>query len=301
MSEPNLTVRADPTGSVASVASVASADPAGVVEAASVATGWDCHVHVFDAAAPVRPGHYRPDHHPLEEIEALALAHGIGHLVLVQPSVYGQDHQVLLRALRRTPGRHRGVAVLGAQAGADELDALHAAGVRGIRVNRVSPAGHAGDPLPELQALAPQLHARGWHVQWYVHAAELPQLAQWQARTGLPFVLDHLAGMHAALPGSDPAWAALQALAAGGAWVKLSGWYRLGDAAPFDRLLPHIRRVAGLFGPRLVWGSDWPHTGLPEAALPAYASLLEPLRAALGEAALTPILRDNAHALYFND
>ena len=77
MSEPNLTVRADPTGSVASVASVASADPAGVVEAASVATGWDCHVHVFDAAAPVRPGHYRPDHHPLEEIEALALAHGI--------------------------------------------------------------------------------------------------------------------------------------------------------------------------------------------------------------------------------
>ena len=99
MSEPNLTVRADPTGSVASVASVASADPAGVVEAASVATGWDCHVHVFDAAAPVRPGHYRPDHHPLEEIEALALAHGIGHLVLVQPSVYGSDHAVLLRAL----------------------------------------------------------------------------------------------------------------------------------------------------------------------------------------------------------
>ena len=52
---------------------------------------------------------------------------------------------------------------------------------------------------------------------------------------------------------------------------------------------------------RLVWGSDWPHTGLAEAALPPYASLLEPLRAALGEAALTPILRDNAHALYFND
>ena len=31
--------------------------------------GWDCHVHVFDASAPVQGGHYQPAHQPLERIE----------------------------------------------------------------------------------------------------------------------------------------------------------------------------------------------------------------------------------------
>ena len=54
------------------------------------APGWDCHVRVFDEAAPV----------------------GVGHLVLVQPSVYGADNRVRMQALSVEPGRHRGVAVL---------------------------------------------------------------------------------------------------------------------------------------------------------------------------------------------
>jgi predicted TIM-barrel fold metal-dependent hydrolase len=268
---------------------------------AAADSGWDCHVHVFDAQAPVRAGHYTPAHHPLQAIEDLAATQGLQRLVLVQPSVYGDDHRVLLQALQQQPGRHRGVAVLPADVSEAQLDTLHAAGVRGVRFNRVSPAGHVGDPEADLQALAPRLRARGWHVQWYVHAAELPLLARWQQQTGLPFVLDHLAGLHAALPATDPAWDAARQLADGGAWVKLSGWYRLQAQGPFDALLPHIQRVATLFGPRLLWGSDWPHTGLPTAQLPAYAALLAPVRAALGDAALSTILRENARALYFHD
>ena len=34
-----------------------------------------------------------------------------------------------------------------------------------------------------------------------------------QAETGLPFVLDHLAGMHALLPAGDEAWSTLARLA----------------------------------------------------------------------------------------
>lgn len=264
--------------------------------------GWDCHVHVFDAAAPVRPGHYTPVHRPLADIEALAATQGLQRLVLVQPSVYGTDNTVMLQALRQQPGRHRGVAVLAADVSEAELDALHAAGVRGARFNCVSPAGHAGAIEHELLALAPRLHARGWHLQWYVHADALPQLVAWQARTRLPFVLDHLAGLHAglhpALPAAAPAWHAAQALADAGAWVKLSGWYRLGAAAPYLDLQDHLRRVAGLFGPRLLWGSDWPHTSFAPDALPAYGSLLIPVRAALGEAALTAITLDHARSLY---
>ena len=108
-----------------------------------VVDGWDCHVHVFDASQPVRDGHYRPVDRPLAQIEALALAHGVGHLVLVQPSVYGTDNSLLLRSLAVEPGRHRGVAVVDEDVSDAELDAMHAHGVRGVRFNLVSPVGES--------------------------------------------------------------------------------------------------------------------------------------------------------------
>jgi predicted TIM-barrel fold metal-dependent hydrolase len=261
-----------------------------------VATGWDCHVHVFEAGAPVRPGHYTPVAQALPTIEAEAAAQGIGHLVIVQPSVYGTDHQVLLRALRAGGGRHRGVAVVEPGVSEAELDALQAAGVCGVRFNLVSPAGHAGDPEADLVALAPRLRARGWHVQWYLPAVRLAGLVALQRRTGLLFVLDHLAGLR---PDSGPeAWAAAQALADGGAWLKLSGWYRLGAAAPYGALRPTIERAVAVFGAHTVWGSDWPHTAFSAAEMPPYAAMLEPAHRALGDLRCGQLLHEQARLLY---
>ncbi len=250
--------------------------------------GWDAHVHVFDEAAPVVPGHYRPDHHPLAEIEALAAAHGVGHLVFVQPSVYGTDNALLLRALAREPGRHRGVVVVDADIDEATLDAMHAAGVRGVRFNLVSPVGERATPAtPQARfaALAPKLRQRGWHVQWYVPREQLGTvLALHQGPgLGLPCVLDHLAGLRADTAPDDTAWPTLSALAGLGAWIKLSGWYRLGAAEPYTALQPLVERVVRLFGPRCVWGSDWPHTSFARAAMPTYASTWQPVVAALGE------------------
>jgi predicted TIM-barrel fold metal-dependent hydrolase len=264
-------------------------------------SGWDCHVHVFDAAAPVQPGHYVPAHRPLADIEALAAAHGVHHLVLVQPSVYGTGNGVMLRALRGANGRHRGVAVVDADVSDAALDELHAAGVRGVRFNLVSPVGHQGDAGDALRALAPRLRERGWHVQWYARAGDLARLAVLQDEAGLPFVLDHLAGLHAALPQGDPAWQAAAALAAGGAWIKLSGWYRLQAVEPYAALEPAIARAFELFGPHTLWGSDWPHTSFAPGASPAYDSTLAPVRRALGDATTARLLRDHAPALYMQD
>jgi predicted TIM-barrel fold metal-dependent hydrolase len=262
------------------------------------AAGWDCHVHVFDAAAPVRPGHYVPHHSPLAAIEQQARGQGIGHLVLVQPSVYGTDNAVMLRAMAATPGRHRGVAVVEAGITERELDRLHSAGVRGVRFNLVSPAGHDGDVAADLLRLAPRLRERGWHVQWYVPAHELPRLVMLQRHTGLCFVLDHLAGLGADIPETHPAWGAAQALAAVGAWIKLSGWYRLGATAPYTELLPHIRRAAALFGPRMVWGSDWPHTSFSPERLPPYESTLLCIRSVFDALQLEAVLHEQPSQLY---
>jgi predicted TIM-barrel fold metal-dependent hydrolase len=265
---------------------------------AVVASGWDCHVHVFEGGAVAAGAHYAPVARPLREIEAVAQTHGCGHLVLVQPSVYGTDNGVMLRALLGSEGRHRGVVVLHGDEEDAELDAMHAAGVRGVRFNLVSPVGSAAEAVPALlERLAPRVRARGWHVQWYVAPSSLPRLVELQRACGLPFVLDHLAGMTATQLDDAHAWDALRTLAQAGAWIKLSGWYRLAAVAPYEALQPVVQRVAELFGDRMVWGSDWPHTSFPPDALPAYGGVWAPVVRALGEEAVQK-LHDAGSALY---
>jgi predicted TIM-barrel fold metal-dependent hydrolase len=282
---------------------------AAALDVTTVAPGWDCHVHVFDATLAAAPGHYRPVHRPLAEIEALAAAHGVGHLVLVQPSVYGSDNSLLLQALAQDPGRHRGVVVLGADIAERDLETMHAAGVRGVRFNLVSPVGQrawtqgsSGEALVDarLEALAPRLALLRWHVQWYVRREQLGGVLARHRRPalhGVPCVLDHLGGIGADTDRDDPAWQALAALAALGAWVKLSGWYRLGATAPYAALRPLVQRIAALFGERVLWGSDWPHTSFAPEAMPEYASTWSPVVSALG-AAVAASLRQRRPAIY---
>jgi predicted TIM-barrel fold metal-dependent hydrolase len=91
----------------------------------------------------------------------------------------------------------------------------------------------------------------------------------------------------------DAAWHALAALAAGGAWVKLSGWYRLRAQPPYDTLHRHIEGVARLFGDRLVWASDWPHTSFAAGLAPPYAAQWQPVVDVLG-ARQAAAIRDEA-------
>jgi predicted TIM-barrel fold metal-dependent hydrolase len=271
------------------------------------ASGWDCHVHVFEgvtgagtgaAKGHYAPQHYAPQHYPLEAIESLAHNHGFGHLVLVQPSVYGTDNSVMLAALRAHPGRHRAVAVVDVAVSDAELTGMHLMGVRGVRFNLVSPVGNNSNTATDFARLAPRLQALGWHVQWYARPDDLPAIAALHQRWGVPAVLDHLAGLHANLAADAAAWQALHTLAALGAWVKLSGWYRLRADAPYTALDNNIARIARLFAGHMVWGSDWPHTSFSADCLPGYISTLEPLNRVLTEAQKTDALQLAPGRLY---
>lgn len=261
--------------------------------------GWDAHVHVFDGR-PTPGAHYAPGAWPLTDIEAQAAAHGVGRLVLVQPSVYGQDNGLLLAALRATPGRHRGVVVLGGQEIDRQLDDLAEAGVRGVRFNTVSPRGN---PAAALEALAPRLRARGWHAQWYVPPARWAEVAAMSLQHGLVPVLDHLASIAPAdWAGGSLPLRALARLADQGAWLKLSGWYRLHSIAPHDGLQAVAAALHRQFEGRCVWGSDWPHTRFMEPGVPgprpAYGDLMAPARAALPPGDWLRVLQSAPDGLY---
>lgn len=260
--------------------------------------GWDSHVHVFDAGAPALPGHYQPPHRPLHDIEALAAHNGCGHLVLVQPSVYGADNSVLLQALAQEPGRHRGIAVVEPDITDDALHAMHALGVRGVRFNLMSPVGNSADVATTFRALAPKLRQLGWHVQWYAGPEAWASIAALHEGSGIVAVLDHLGGWRADRPPTPQQRQTLQSLARNGHWIKLSGWYRLDAQPPYTALDSVIREVASLFGERIVWGSDWPHTAFAPESAPAYASQWEPVARSL-DAARQRMVRCTAPAILY--
>ena len=261
--------------------------------------GWDCHSHVFDERPSMDVGHYHPPPRAIETLEGQAAGLGIGHIVVVQPSVYGTDNALLLETLGKTNGRHRGVVVLDQPPSDTAMLLMHERGVRGVRFNQVSPVGNSE---AALATLAPRLREFGWHVQWYTTPAHLTKIAGLHARHGLVCVLDHLAGFTAASAFDAERWHALERLADMGAWIKLSGWYRLDAVAPFDTLAELIARAVNAFPGRCVWGSDWPHTwflepGREEPA-PAYSELLGVMLRAIGPEVTRQVVCEYPKRLY---
>jgi predicted TIM-barrel fold metal-dependent hydrolase len=87
-------------------------------------------------------------------------------------------------------------------------------------------------------------------------------------------------------------------LMADGAWVKLSGAYRVSDAPGYRDTMPFARALIEAAPERCVWGSDWPHPAY-WGAMPNDGDLLDLLADwAPDEAVRNAILADNAQRLY---
>lgn len=225
----------------------------------------DCHTHVFldPRVYPWSPARrYTP---PPASTEALAAWHdalGIARVVVVQPSVYADDNAATLQALRALgPARARGVAVLGPATTEAELQAMHALGVRGVRVNlEIDQASDVAAATAQLRETAARVAPLGWHVQIYANLALLAACRSVLRALPVPVVLDHYAGAHAAGGTAQPGLDAVLALVEEGrAYVKLSAPYRLSTAAGYADMAPLARAFIAAGPERMLWGSDWPH------------------------------------------
>jgi predicted TIM-barrel fold metal-dependent hydrolase len=271
------------------------------------AGSWDCHCHVFGPAARfpyAEPRSYTPEDAPLEAYLALLDRLGFARGVLVQPSAYGRDNRAMLDALARAPQRLRGVAVGGAELTPAVLRAWHAAGVRGLRANEFRRDGKAyyqnGVRLAEIEPLLPLMADLGWHLQLWIDARDLPELAPSLARVPVPVVVDHMGRMEHRHGTAHPGFQALvHGVAQGRLWTKLSGTYRLGATAPdYAQARPFHEALVAANPRNLVWGSDWPHPR-PEGPVPDAARLLAVFLEWTGDAGLRQaILVDNPGRLY---
>lgn len=237
----------------------------------------DAHCHVFGPGArfPYAPERkYTPCDASREQLFALRDHIGVARNVVVQATCHGADNRALVDALEGAQGMARGIATVRRSVSDDELHALDAAGVRGVRFNFVKRLVDF-TPRDELLEIAGRIAPLGWHVVVYFEAADLPEL--WDFFTALPttVVVDHMGRPDVTKPVDGPEFELFVKLMRehDNVWSKVSCPERLsvsgpraldGERSPYRDVVPFARRLVETFPDRVLWGTDWPHPNLKD-------------------------------------
>jgi predicted TIM-barrel fold metal-dependent hydrolase len=219
----------------------------------------DTHAHIFLQSLPMVAGRrYTPGYDCPTELYLSQLSNNdIGFGVLVQPSFLGTDNSYMLSALDRYPERLRGIAVVAPSISDEELQAMDASGVVGIRFNMIG-KDIAELANPEIASLLRRIDQLNWQVEVQAHGRDLPKLFKTMETFQGPLVIDHFGLPDPIVGVRDQGFRALLSEASSGrVYVKMSAGYRCGgmDVATCAGAL------LAVVGPRrLIWGSDWPFT-----------------------------------------
>ena len=241
----------------------------------------DAHCHVFGPAAefPYAPERkYTPCDASKQQLYALRDHLGFSRNVVVQATCHGADNRAMVDALVHSGGRARGVATVKRSVSDAELQAMHDAGVRGVRFNFVKRLVDF-TPKDELLEIATRIKPWGWHVVIYFEAVDLPEL--WDFFTAVhddlatTIVVDHMGRPDVTQPIDGPEFTLFLKFMQQHAnvWSKVSCPERLSITGPkalngernaYTDVVPFARRVVEQFPDRVLWGTDWPHPNLKD-------------------------------------
>jgi predicted TIM-barrel fold metal-dependent hydrolase len=238
---------------------------------------WDSHMHVVDPVnyALAKDARYVPKTHTVLDATNFESSVGLHNIVLVQPSIYGNDNTCMLDALRQL-GPQRGRAVVAFDPNLisnSTIEEWHSIGVRGVRLNLHS-VGRKLDSK-QLKVLlhqyADMIRPLNWVLQLYVSMATVIELEEIVPGLGVRVCLDHFAvpALHDKsspyqttrdpylLPGFKPL---VKLLSQGSTFVKISAPYRISDETDYADLEPVGKELLRVASKRVVFATDWPHT-----------------------------------------
>ncbi len=260
---------------------------------------WDTHFHTLGPVARfpfAQTRRYTPPDAPLADLLALHARIGIERGFVVHANTHGLDNAVFLDTLDRTDGRYLGVLRLTESITAEQCEALHARGVRGARF-AFNPAHGGALNRAEVMRVAAHAADHGWFLEFHFEASMLADLAQWLAEMPVNIVIDHFARVRTSDGVDQEPFRLLLTLAQKNhIWIKISGADRVSDAGPpYDDVVPFAHRLADVAADRLLWGTDWPHTGYFDAGeMPSDTHLVDILPSLLPDKALRQlVLVDN--------
>jgi predicted TIM-barrel fold metal-dependent hydrolase len=227
----------------------------------------DCHTHIHAPQFPYYEGRvYTPDMAMPDEMTALHKALRIQRVVIETPSVYGTDNRPTLLGMQARGRDARGVAVIDEKTTDSELEAMHKAGMRGIRLNLAT--GGVNDPAvagKRFQQAAERMKARKWHVQLNTSLPVIAALKDQLRASPVPIVVDHFGGAQPEDGPQQPGFDALVDLVRSGvAYVKIS--VSAGARGDYSGFAPLAKALIAANQDRIVWGTNWPH---PNSATPA--------------------------------
>jgi 2-pyrone-4,6-dicarboxylate lactonase len=221
----------------------------------------DCHGHIFPS----------PDLYPTNN-ETMALAPveffldihhqlGFGRGVLVQGGAYKFDNQAMLVALDEYPDELRGVALVPSDMPEKELEDLAARNVRALRFTTGGASKFVSFP-----DIAPRMCALGLHAEMYVALQTFVDNAKTLLATGVPIVLDHLAGPFDPAEGVDSATfqSLLAILRSENIWIKLTPQRNSLEYPTYEDVRPFQDAIIAARPDRVVWGSDWPFPNMSD-------------------------------------
>ena len=237
----------------------------------------DAHCHVFGPGnifpyAPERK--YTPCDASKEQLFALRDHLGFARNVIVQATCHGADNRALVDALQASNNKARGVATVYRDVSDQELQRLHAAGVRGTRFNFVKRLADS-TPREVLLEIAERVAPLGWHIVIYFEAQDLPEFYDFFTSLPTPVVVDHMGRPDVSKPVDGPEFSLFMKMMREHTnfWSKVSCPERLtvsgpaalgGEQNAYRDVVPFARKLVQSFPDRVLWGTDWPHPNLKD-------------------------------------
>jgi predicted TIM-barrel fold metal-dependent hydrolase len=266
------------------------------------AGAWDTHFHVLGPQARfpyAATRKYTPPDAPLEASLRLHDALGLARGLVVHANTHGFDNAVDLDAVARSGGRYLAVVRLDGKATREHCQRLHEAGARGVRFAFNPQHGGTLDQKVFEHVLR-CIEGLGWFVELHFEGDAIPGLHAWLESIPATVVIDHIGRVDAALGVDQEPFSALCALMKKkNFWTKISGADRLTKKGyPYDDVASFAQRLAEIAPERLLWGSDWPHTGVFDAAkMPDDGKLLDAMHGFFSESMLKKIMVENPERL----
>ncbi len=260
----------------------------------------DCHVHVY------LPGHEPQPYGPaitewatVEDYRRFQTWLGLERVVLTQPNGYHFDNGALLEALGTLgPDVARGVAVVTPRTTPEELAEWHARGVRGARIMNLPGGAVTQADMPAVEKLIRPL---GWHLMVQFNGHELDDYLDGLERIEGPYIIDHIGKfMPPVAPDDRRVDAIVRLLDKGNAWFKICGAYEasLTGGPLWEDVGAIARRVIRHAPERMLWGSNWPHVGVPRRQYPDDVAQINILQDWASADARQKMLVDNPATLY---
>lgn len=260
----------------------------------------DCHVHLYLPGYEAQPGGPKiPELATVADYQALQKWLSLERVVVTQPNAYQFDNRAILQGVAEIGQEHaRAIVAVAPDATDAQVEELHAQGARGARIMQL-PGGAVGiDKLAEVEE---RIRAFGWHLMVQFNGREIDDYMTTLKAIETDYIIDHIGKFMPPVDADDSRVdQILSLLDRGNAWIKICGGYEtsLSGGPEYIDVSPVAKRLIQHAPERVIWGTNWPHVGVPREHYPDDAEQLDVLLHWADEGIRQKILVDNPAALY---